>query len=200
MNTFPFFCGRDCGGDACALLATIDNGQVTRSQHNPAGGEFLQGCRRGFDQPLFHHSPERVLSPLVRVGERGSGQFREASWEEALEITATQLGEVREKYGAEAVLNLSSAGDTGALHCTYLLLSRFLNLFGGATSLKGSYSTGAASYILPYVFGDDVGRSGFDAATMQNAQMIILWGANLLDTRMGSQLPHRLSQARERGA
>ncbi len=200
MPTFPFFCGKDCGGDACALLATVADGRVTRIQHNPAGGEFLQGCRRGFDQPLFHHSPERLLKPLIRSGERGSGQFREATWDEALDLTAQRLGEIRDKYGPTAVLNLSSAGDTGALHCTYLLLPRFLNLFGGATYLHGSYSTGAASFILPYLFGGDVGRTGFDAATMQHAETIILWGANLLETRMGSQMPHRLSQARARGA
>lgn len=200
MPTFPFFCGKDCGGDACALLATAVDGQITRIQHNPAGGEFLQGCRRGFDQPLFHHSPERLLKPLIRSGERGSGQFREATWDEALDLTAQRLDEIRAQYGPTAVLNLSSAGDTGALHCTYLLLARFLNLFGGPTRLYGSYSAGAASFILPYLFGGDDSRTGFDAAAMQYAETIILWGANLLETRMGTQMPHRLSQARARGA
>ncbi len=199
MPSYPFFCGKDCGGDACALLATVEKGRVTRIRQNPAGGEFLQGCRRGFDQPLFHNAPERLLTPLIRTGERGSGQFRPATWDEALSLTADRLYEIREKFGPSAVLNLSSAGDTGALHCTYLLLPRFLNLFGGPTHLTGSYSTGAASFLLPYLFGRDLGRSGFDPETMEQAEMIVLWGANLLETRMGAPVYHHLSRARARG-
>ncbi|MGD0006256.1 MAG: hypothetical protein ABSE06_18750 [Anaerolineaceae bacterium] len=55
------------------------------------------------------------------------------------------MGEIRARYGANSILNLSSAGSTGALHSTFVLLGRFLNLFGGCTHLTGSYSNGAAS-------------------------------------------------------
>jgi len=148
---------------------------------------------------LLQNAPDRLLTPLIRVGRRGSGEFRQASWEEALKLTAENLGEIRAKYGASAILNMGSAGSTGALNATGSLLTRFLYLFGGCTDLNGSYSTGCARYILPYVLGDDWMRAGFDAATMQSAQMIILWGANVLDTRMGSEFPQRLVEAKRRG-
>ena len=200
MITAPFFCGKDCGGDACPLLACLEDGQVTRVINNPAGGSFLKGCRRGFDMPMEEYAPDRLLTPLIRTGRRGSGQFRQASWNEALELTAEKLGETRAKYGANAILNLSSAGSIGALHSTFALLGRFLNLFGGCTHLVGSYSNGAARFILPYLLGSDFASSGFDAATMQYASMIILWGANVLETRQGSEVPQRLVQAKKRGA
>ena len=137
MKTTPTFCGKDCGGTACPLLATVDNGRVTRVVNNPAGGKYLRGCPRGFGLPLETYAPDRILHPLVRNGPRGSGQFRRASWDEALEFTAEKLDEIRTRYGPTAVLNSGSAGSLGALHATWALLYRFLRLYGGYNSFTG---------------------------------------------------------------
>jgi anaerobic dimethyl sulfoxide reductase subunit A len=196
----PVFCGKDCGGDACPLLATIDDGRVLRVANNPAAGKYLSGCVRGFGLPSELHARERLLTPLIRVGERGSGDFREASWDEALDLVAARLGEIRARLGPRSILNLGSAGQTSALHGTKPLITRFLNLSGGATSLSSNYSSGAAGFVLPYVLGADWRRSGFDAATMSHSEMIVLWGANPMDTRLGGDVQGRLIEARERGA
>src|SRR5512133_2745485 len=125
MQTMPVFCGKDCGGNACPLLATVENGRVTRIHNNPAGGQYLKGCSRGLLLPAETYADDRILTPLVRVGPRGTGQFRPASWDEALHITADRLGEIREQYGPQAVLNMGSAGCTSALHNTHRMLDRF---------------------------------------------------------------------------
>ena len=199
-QTFPFFCGKDCGGDACPLLVTVENDRVTRVINNPAGGTYIKGCRRGFDLPLEQDAPDRILTPLIRTGPRGSGQFRAATWDEALRLTADKLGEIRAKHGPSAVLCRASAGVIGALHATYAVLPRFMSFFGGCTRLTGNYSVGAAQFVLPYLLGTDWTRSGFDAATMRHAEMIILWGANVLETRQGPEVPARLVEAKRRGA
>ena len=200
MKKIPVFCGKDCGGDACPLLATVEQGRVTNVVNNPAGGKYLKGCARGFNLPLEQNAPDRILEPLVRSGPRGSGQFRPASWDEALDLIARNLGEIRARYGPNAILNRASAGSTGAVHGTPGLLGRFLNLFGGCTRLTNNYSNAAANVVLPYLLGSDWQRSGFDAATLQHAQMIILWGANVLETRQGAEVPQRLVEAKKRGA
>src|SRR5512146_2669423 len=120
----PVFCGKDCGGNACPLLATVEDNRVTRVVNNPAGGKYLKGCPRGFSLPQETYAPDRILHPLLRVGPRGSGQFRQASWDEALQITAEKLGEIRARYGAPAVMNRGSAGCTSALQATAGLLTR----------------------------------------------------------------------------
>ena len=51
MPSLPFFCGKDCGGNACPLIATVSAGRVTRVTNSPAGGTYIKGCRRGFDLP-----------------------------------------------------------------------------------------------------------------------------------------------------
>jgi anaerobic dimethyl sulfoxide reductase subunit A len=200
MSTHPFFCGKDCGGNACPLLATVEDGRVTRVFNNPAAGKYILGCRRGFDLPLEQDAADRILTPLIRTGPRGSGQFRAATWDEALRLTANKLGEIRAQHGPSAVLCRASAGVTGALHATYATLPRFMHFFGGCTRLTGNYSTGAAQFILPYLLGKEWTRAGFDAATMQYAALIILWGANVLETRQGPEVPARLLEAKARGA
>lgn len=196
----PVFCGKDCGGNACPLLASVEDGRVLRIANNPAGGAYLKGCQRGFRLAQEVQAPDRLLTPLIRAGARGSGDFREASWEEALELVASRLTEIRAQHGPHAVLNLACAGATGVLHGTEALLARFLNLAGGATRLKGSYSIGAAHFVLPYLLGPDWNASGVDPATLRHARMIILWGANCLETRHGPELPQRLLEARRNGA
>ena len=200
MQTIPVFCGKDCGGNACPLTATLETGRVTHVANNVAAGKYLLGCSRGYDMPLELYAPDRLLRPLIRTGARGSGRFREASWDEALDLVADRLGDIRAKFGAASVLNLASAGCTSALHGTIPLLRRFLNFYGGATRFTGSYSNGAAQFILPYLFGDQWKSSGFDAATMQYAEMIVLWGANVLEARLGTDVNARLLEAARRGA
>ena len=199
MTTMPVFCGRDCGGDACPLLAEVEAGRVTKVRHNPAAGPWLRGCPKGFALPHFHYSPERIRTPLLRSGRRGSGQFKPVSWDEALDVAWRSLSDSRERFGPQSILCLSSAGSTGALHNTKNLPRRFLNAIGGCTVPDGSYSSNAANFALKRVFGMDYGNSGFDAATMAKSRLILLWGANILEARLGSELPARLMEAARRG-
>lgn len=199
MAKVPVFCGRDCGGDACPLLAEVEGGRVLRITHNPAAGAYVRGCAKGYDLAHFHDSPERLKTPLMRTGPRGSGEFAPISWDEALDRVHQGLTDCRSRHGNTSILSLSSAGSTGALHNTERLTRRYLNLTGGCTVLDGSYSSAAASYALKRAFGKDYGRSGFDAATMANSSFIVLWGANILEARLGAELSTRLAEARKRG-
>lgn len=196
----PTFCGKDCGGNACPRAVEVVNGAPVRILRNPAAPSHLAGCRRGLDLVKFHNSPDRLLSPLIRTGERGRGAFREASWEEALSLVAQRLSDIRVRCGAASVLNLSSEGSSGALHDTQVLTARFLNAFGGTTMLSGNYSNEAGRFALRYVLGADYKRAGFDAVTMRHSELILLWGANVLAARLGTELPYRLLEAARRGA
>ncbi|HOI23607.1 MAG: molybdopterin-dependent oxidoreductase [Spirochaetia bacterium] len=194
----PVFCGRDCGGNACPLLASLENGRVVGIGHNPAAGEFLRGCPKGFALPAQHYSPHRIRQPLIRKGPRGSGRFVESSWEQVLALIAEKLAACRADHGALSLLCLSSAGSTGALHNTEKLTLRFLRATGGCSAVKGNYSSNAAAHALKKALGLDYLRSGFDPATVDKAGLIVLWGANVLEARLGAELPARLVQASKR--
>ncbi|MCX8012811.1 MAG: molybdopterin-dependent oxidoreductase, partial [Rectinema sp.] len=197
MELKPYFCGKDCGGDACPLMAEIENGRVVGMRHNPAAGRWIRACGKGMRAPEAHYSPHRILSPLIRTGPRGSGSFREARWDEALSLIAARLQEIHSK-GARTMC-ISSAGSTGALHNTEVLSRRFFNSIGGGVFVAGSYSNNAAKYALSSMFGGSLGETGFDADTLEWSNLIVLWGANPLEARLGSELPARLVDARRRG-
>ena len=52
-------------------------------------------CAKGSAGIMQHYSPARLMKPLKRVGPRGSGEFEEISWDEALTIAADRLGKIR---------------------------------------------------------------------------------------------------------
>jgi anaerobic dimethyl sulfoxide reductase subunit A len=195
----PTFCGKDCGGNACPLLAIVRDGRVERLERNPAGGPDRKPCPRGYALHNSHYAPERLLSPLLTDGPRGSGRYREASWDEALDLVARRLGGIRTRHGPASVLNLCSAGSTGALHDCQNLATRFLNAAGGATSLSSNYSNGAAKFVLPYLFGSAVKNSGWDASTVRYSKLVVLWGANVLETRLGIDLGTVIADAARSG-
>ena len=50
------------------------------------------------------YDPDRVLTPLIRVGKRGEGKFRQASWSEALDMVAENMLKIKNTYGPEAMV------------------------------------------------------------------------------------------------
>jgi len=200
MGFLPYFCGKDCGGDACPLLAEVEAGRVVGMHHNPAAGQWIRACGKGMRAHIEHYSPHRITKPLVRRGPRGSGDFVEASWDEALALVARRLSEIRAEGGPGAVMSIASAGSTGALHNTEVLALRFLNAIGGAVHVSGNYSSNAANYALARIFGASVGETGFDPASTAFSNLIVLWGANPLEARLGAELPSRLVEAKKRGS
>jgi len=171
---------------------------VTKIVDNPLGGPYLSGCVKGLQMHRVLHAPDRLKRPLLRTGPRGSGEFKEVGWPEALDLVAERLTEIRDRYGNEAILRLGGSGAcNGALHNTGLLTARFLSQFGGYTEIDGYYSSQAAQYVTPYVLG--TGSVGIDPATLQHTGLVILWGANISDTRLEVPMEARIREAKARG-
>jgi thiosulfate reductase/polysulfide reductase chain A len=61
-------------------------------------------CARGQSGIMTTYDPDRVTTPLIRVGARGEGKFRRASWDEALDLVAKNMLDIKQKYGAEAMI------------------------------------------------------------------------------------------------
>ncbi|MDN5346641.1 MAG: NADH-quinone oxidoreductase subunit [Clostridia bacterium] len=97
-------------GVGCNLELYVKDGKVVkvRGYDNPAvnNGWLCVKGRFGFD---YIHSPERLQQPLIRVGERGEGKFREATWDEALDLVAENLRRIRDEYGGDSLGILCSA-------------------------------------------------------------------------------------------
>ncbi|MEM1266277.1 MAG: molybdopterin-dependent oxidoreductase [Pseudomonadota bacterium] len=112
--------------------------------------------------PAAVHHRTRVARPSIRRGwldrrqrdGRGSDDFVELGWDEALDIAAAELDRVRRTYGNEAIFGGSYGwASAGRFHHAQSQIRRFLNCIGGYVGSFGSYSTGCAQSIMPHVFG-----------------------------------------------
>lgn len=93
----------------CGLRARVVEGHLVKLDPNPYFPKSRSMlCAKGNAGIKVLDDPDRLKHPLIRVGERGAGQWRKASWDEALDLVATRLKEVREKYGPQGVLFSSS--------------------------------------------------------------------------------------------
>jgi len=99
-TTTCFMCACRCG-----LKVWLKDGKIRYIQGNPAH-PVNKGvlCGKGAAGIMQHYSPARLSKPLLRVGERGSGEFREIEWEEALQIATGWLKAVRERNPDELAL------------------------------------------------------------------------------------------------
>ena len=82
----------------CGIKVWVKDGRIRYIQGNrehPVNQGVL--CAKGASGIMQHYSPARLRKPLLRVGERGKGEFREIEWDEALDIAASWLKPIRER-------------------------------------------------------------------------------------------------------
>lgn len=88
----------------CGIVVKSVDGTVHKIDGNPADPKSRgMLCARGQAGVSFLYDPDRLKTPLIRTGERGAGEFREATWEEALDNVAARMTEIGERYGPESV-------------------------------------------------------------------------------------------------
>jgi anaerobic selenocysteine-containing dehydrogenase len=186
-------CPLDCP-DACSLDVTVQESKVTvidGSTANPVTGGYICAKVRRFPERMY--GPDRVLHPSVRKGPKGSGWFERVSWDEALSRIATQLQNVRDEFGGEAILPYSYGGSNGLLTQDTSDAALFRRL--GASRLARTVcaaATGAANQALygkmPSVVYQDLPES----------RLIVLWGVN--PSASGIHVIPYLREAQNRGA
>ncbi|WP_281655426.1 DMSO/selenate family reductase complex A subunit [Eggerthella sinensis] len=143
-------------------------------------------CLRGHSYRRLVNSPDRINYPLKRVGKRGEGKFEQISWDEALELIATNYQEVVDKYGHESVF--LSFG-TGAYGVTARPWFRLLNTLGGYLSYYGNYSNGQMLWIAPYIYGAGV-TVGSTIKAARDADLVLMFGGAPTETRAGGAASH----------
>lgn len=156
----------------CGLKVKTQNGRVVKinpNPHFPKSRSML--CAKGQAGVQVLYDKDRVKSPLIRTGPRGSGEFRKATWEEALNYTAENMQKIKDKYGAGGMLFASTEGIQEEF------FREFSAAFGSPNHVRhpslclASGNTGFFS-----VFGK---VPGFDVA---NTKYMIFSGANRLES------------------
>jgi thiosulfate reductase/polysulfide reductase chain A len=174
----------------CGVKARVKDGRVVKLEGNPdnlhSKGKL---CARGQSGLMNTYDPDRVLTPLVRVGKRGEGLFRKASWDEALDITAENMLKIKAKYGPEAMV-FSSTHNLSQVQFENLLYAFGSPNYGTQRSL--CFNAMITAFSLTY--GIEEPSRNYD-----NVEFILLTGRNLMEAISTSETSE-LSNAIERGA
>ncbi len=213
LETVVTSCAHNCGsrhmlvahkkGDVIVRLST-DDGRYQKDGYFGKDTEAepqVRACLRGRSYRLRLYSPERLLYPMMRVGERGEGKFKRVSWDEALSFIAEKMVEIKQKYGPTALLDQSYAGASyGVLHKSDQiegLLGRFLGMFGCRTSSWSVPSYQGTTFSSRMTFGTI--EDGNEDDAFAHSKLIIMWGWNPAYTFHGGNTFYYMRLAKQRG-
>lgn len=174
----------------CPVEVEVENGAVKHIWGNPylMGGRHL--CPRGAAQKATQRDTERVQYPLIRDGERGSGKWRKAGWDEALDYIANKLKEVIDRYGGESVVLGDRGGPFTDLHKAFIKALGSPNYFNQHATCSNS------------VHNAHNGMAGQRRNTVtydwKNCNYTILYSRNILES-IGTKEAKDFIDALERG-
>src|SRR5438876_565199 len=153
----------------------------------------------------------RIARPMVRRGwlergptadgRRGRDEFVAVSWSKALDLVAAELRRCYSEYGPRAVFGGSYGwASAGRFHDAQSQIHRFLNLAGGYVRSVNSYSSGAATVILPHILGPQgavAGNSVSWAELVTESELVLAFGGMALKNNdVGCGTSRHIARAR----
>jgi anaerobic selenocysteine-containing dehydrogenase len=173
---------------------TVSKGRLVEidgSTLNAPTGGFICAKVRRFGERVYGDA--RLLYPAARTGAKGQGRFARVSWDEAMEIVAGRMLEVRERWGGEAILPFSYGGSNGLL--TQDTLDAVLFRRFGSSRLARTVCAAPTGVAAQSLYGKMPSVTYED---YPEAKLIILWGVN--PSASGIHLVPYVREAQKRGA
>ena len=188
-------CSPNCTG-SCGQLAFVRDGAVVKIQQAadyPDNAYNPRGCMKGLSYINQIYNKDRIMTPLIRTGERGSGEFREATWDEVLDRVAGEFKRIGETHGWDSIHVFGQVPGSGYIHkgANYRASALLGMTHGTSFDFNGDLPMG-----MPITFG--VQNSDHEAKDWANARFLLIVGANPIETRIPDV--RHLLDAVERGA
>lgn len=190
IHTYCAMCVSQCG-----VVASVEDGILKNVNIDP---DHPNGCIcvKGTAAPEIVYSPDRLKYPMVRTrpkGERDPGWVR-VSWDEAMELMASRLKDIKNRYGAEAVVFGTGTPSGGGISDFFLWFQRLANAFGTPNIMASIHICNwSRDFGSQYTYGVGTPRPDYD-----NARCILLWGFNPNATWPADTM--RITRAKANGA
>ena len=183
------------------MVAHVQDGRIVRldadDRPDSIAAPQLRACVRGRSYLRRQYHPDRLMTPLKRVGKRGEGKFTPIPWGEALDTIASEMKRVKEQYGNSALFVPYGTGSYNQLNGSHVA-RRLMNLFGGCLGIYNSYSWGATNIATPTVYGTLV--TGNQRQDWLHSKYILMWSWNPAEMRDGTNSDYFIKLARQAGA
>ncbi|WP_196000548.1 molybdopterin-dependent oxidoreductase [Clostridium sp. 1001271B_151109_B4] len=178
-------CTLDCA-DCCKFNVYIDKNEVIKiegDKEHPYTKGFI--CKKGLAHLKRVNHEKRLYNPLLKV----NGEWKEVSFNEAIDIMAKRLKEYKNEFGSKSILYYEQYGNGSLLKS---IGEKFFNFYGGVSLAKGGpcWSAGIAAQKLD--FGDSKSHSLED---MMNSNSILVWGKNPANTTIHTMQMIRKAKA-----
>lgn len=176
----------------CPIKVDVKDGHVRLiegNQHVPGIKGSL--CPKGAAGKSMLYDDQRPQTPLIRVGERGSGNWRKATWEEAIDYVALKLKSIIEKHGGKSVVLCERTQLATHVSKTFMRAIGSPNHFTHDALCKGSVNTACRS-----MFGYTDGDIGIH---YKKTKHIVLYGRNIFESINVKEV-NTLMDALENGA
>ena len=187
-------CPHDCPSTCALEVELLDDktiGRVRGSKDNDYTAGVI--CAKVARYAEREHHAERLMHPLQRVGEKGAGEFRRISWDDALDVVAENFLKIEQRSGAEAVWPYYYAGTMG------LVMRDSINLLRHVKKYSGFHST---ICVNPSYVGFTAGTgkvAGPDPREMAKSDLVVIWGTNPVNTQV-NVMTHATRARKDRGA
>ena len=184
-------CPHDCPS-VCALDVEIIDSQTVGRLYGTKSHSYTKGviCAKVARYAERIHHPDRLYTPLRRVGDKGVGcsAFEAIGWSDALDLIAEKFKRITESVSAEAIWPFHFAGTMGLVQRDGL--DRFRHTLGTSRQ-HSTYCTTLSD--AGWVAGTGAKR-GADTRLMRHSDLIVVWGGNPVNTQVN--VMHHIAQAR----
>lgn len=159
----------------CPIRVEVEDGVVKWIEGNPhVPGIEGSLCAKGSAGLAFEYDAERPQYPMIRTGPRGSGQWKKATWDEALDYIAERIRGITEKYGAKAIALADRSGPFVDLTKSFVKALGSPNYFDHDDTCAKNVNIACQT-----LFGYGRGEMAYDFA---NTKHIVLYGRNVFES------------------
>ena len=157
----------------CGVFVYSDGDEIVKIEGDPDNPKsYGTICGAGMSQREIHNDTEgRLLYPMRRVGERGSGEWERITWDEALDTIASESRRIIEEYGPEAIITGQGTGrTTNHWHCR----------LNSTLGLEGWSLVPTHVCLMPHILPNAISLGIFSPADgdLPNSGTMVLWGQN----------------------
>jgi anaerobic selenocysteine-containing dehydrogenase len=164
----------------CSLIAQVEDGKIVRVKGDP-DHPYTAGfaCGKVNRDADLVNSPERIKTPLKRIGAKGSGQFKPITWDEALDEIATKWKAIIKESGPLAVLGYAYSAHQGLMNRG--LVNGLFHALGASRLQAGTVCDTCCEEAWNVTVGP---IGGADPESVVHSDLVISWGADLAATNV----------------
>ncbi|MBK0020656.1 molybdopterin oxidoreductase family protein [Ochrobactrum sp. S46] len=187
-------CPHDCPSTCALDVELLDErtiGRVRGAKDNSYTAGVI--CAKVARYAERVHHPDRLKHPLIRAGRKGDGEWKQASWDAALDLIAERFIKAEQTYGSETVWPYYYAGTMGLVQRDSINRLRF------AKRYSNQFDSFCTNMAWTGYFAGTGSLTGPDPREMAKADVVVIWATNAAATQV-NVMTHAVRARKDRGA